>query len=423
MPTRLELSIFEQFLNFGCLTITIANGPCYRLNGKQDGPDVAIKLKSRRLFWRILLRPDLAIGEAYMDGSLIIEGNDLDPFMALLMANNSHWQNHWLSKLGLFAGNYLAFWQYFNLPGRAKRNVAHHYDLKDSLFDHFLDPRRQYSCGYFHDVSETIADAQINKLARIGAKLCLQPGHHILDIGCGWGGLANALYEMQPNISVTGITLSENQHAYARQKAQQDQRGRHLKFELCDYQHQRGVFDRIVSVGMLEHVGERHFNSYFASIARLLAPNGVALVHSIGVHQTARRCNRWLNKYIFPGGYLPSLEQMTRAAGQQGLKILDIEIMRGHYAETLRHWRRGFRANIAAVRGEYDERFIRMWEFYLAGCEYFFRCQDGMVFQIQLAHDHNAVPLTRRYISQDENQYRIRLCQKTRSGKPSRSKS
>lgn len=145
MPTRLELSIFEQFLNFGCLTITIANGPCYRLNGKQDGPDVAIKLKSRRLFWRILLRPDLAIGEAYMDGSLIIEGNDLDPFMALLMANNSHWQNHWLSKLGLFDGNYLAFWQYFNLPGRAKRNVAHHYDLKDSLFDHFLDPRRQYS--------------------------------------------------------------------------------------------------------------------------------------------------------------------------------------------------------------------------------------------------------------------------------------
>ena len=214
--------------------------------------------------------------------------------------------------------------------------------------------------------------------------------------------------------------MSENQHAYATQKAEQDQRQQHLTFHLCDYRHQRGSFDRIVSAGMLEHVGIRHFDSYFASIARLLAPNGVALIHSIGVHHNAQRCNRWLNKYIFPGGYLPSLEQMTGAAGRQGLKILDMEIMRGHYAETLKQWRQAFRQNIAKVRQDYDERFIRMWEFYLIGCEYFFRYQDGMVFQMQLAHDHNAAPLTRRYISQTEDQYRKKLCPKINSGKQSR---
>ena len=185
MPTRIELAILEQFLNFGSLTITVANGRCDCLKGKLKGPDVAIHLKTCRLFWSILLQPDLATGEAYMDGSLIIEENDFDPFMVLLMANHSHWQNHWLSKLSLFANDYLAFWHYFNLPGRAKLNVAHHYDLKDSLFDQFLDPLRQYFCGYFHDAGEPITDAQINKLARMGAKLCLQPGHHILDIGCG----------------------------------------------------------------------------------------------------------------------------------------------------------------------------------------------------------------------------------------------
>jgi len=420
MLTRIGLFILQQFLHIGCLRIVIANGPTHSLKGDSAGPEVTIHLQNYRLFWRILLKPDLAIGEAYMDGSLTIANDDLEQLMALLMANNGHWQKHWLARIGLFAGTYLAFWKFFNLPGRAKRNVAHHYDLKDSLFDQFLDPRRQYSCGYFHNASDTLADAQVTELARLGAKLCLQPNQQVLDIGCGWGGLANALWEMQPDISVTGITLSENQHVYATQKAKQDNRQQHLAFHLCDYRHQRGSFDRIVSVGMLEHVGMRHFDSYFASIARLLAPNGVALIHSIGVHHNTKRCNRWLNKYIFPGGYIPSLEQMTRAAGRQGLKILDMEIMRGHYAETLKQWRQAFRQNIATVRQDYDERFIRMWEFYLIGCEYFFRCQDGMVFQLQLAHDHNAAPLTRRYISQTEDQYRKKLCPKINSGKPSR---
>jgi cyclopropane-fatty-acyl-phospholipid synthase len=182
--------------------------------------------------------------------------------MALLMANSSHWQKHWLARIGLFAGTYLAFWKFFNLPGRAKSNVAHHCDLKDSLFVQFLDPRRQYSWGYFHNVSDTLADAQITKLARLGAKLCLQPNQQVLDICCEWGGLANALWHMQPYSLATGITLSENQHAYATQKAKQDNQQQHLAFPLCDYRHQLGSFDRIVSVGMLKHVGMRHFDSY-----------------------------------------------------------------------------------------------------------------------------------------------------------------
>ena len=189
--------------------------PHHSLKGDAAGPEVTIHLQNYRLFCRILLKPDLAIGEAYMDGSQTITNDDLEQRMALLMANNGHSQKHWLARMGLFAGTYLAFWKFFNLPGRAKRNVAHHYDLKDSLFDQFLDPRRQHSCGYFHNASDTLADAQITKLARLGAKLFLQPNQKVLDIGCGWGGLANALWEMQPDISVTGITLSENQHAYA----------------------------------------------------------------------------------------------------------------------------------------------------------------------------------------------------------------
>ena len=311
-----------------------------------------------------------------MDSSLTIANDDLEQLMALLMANNGHWQKHWLARIGLFARTHLAFWKFFNLPGLAKRNVAHHYDLKDSLFDQFLDPRRQYSCSYFHTASDTLADAQITKLARLGAKLCLQPNQKVLDIGCGWGGLANALCEMQPDISVTGITLSENQYAYATQKAKQDQRQHHLAFNLCYYRHQRVSFDRIVSVGMLEHDGMRHFDSYFASIARLFAPNGVVLVHSIGVHHNAKCCNRWLNKYVFPGGYTPSLEQMTLAAGRQGLKILDMEIMRGHYAETLKNGDMPF-ARIL-------QRFVRIVMNVLSTCGNFTLLAGNISFAVRM---------------------------------------
>jgi len=422
MLIQLGMALLRQFISIGVLEISIIGCKTHCLQADRPGPAVHLELASRRLFWRIVLKPDLAIGEAYMDGTLrIIDGN-LDKLMAILMASNSRWQQHWLGRVSMMmqrVKDSLNRPRWIARQHQAKRNVAHHYDLSETLFDQFLDPRRQYSCAYFHHVAEPLTDAQITKIARIGAKLCLARGQKILDIGCGWGGLADALVDMQPGTTVTGITLSENQLAYARKQAAAQKKNRQLKFHLRDYRDQKGHFDRIVSVGMLEHVGADQFDRYFRAIAELLKPDGLAVVHAIGVNQTGNRCNRWLDKYIFPGGYLPSLEQMTYCASQQKLKILDIEIMRGHYAETLKAWRAAFRANIDVVRHHYDSRFIRMWEFYLTGCEYFSRNQDGMVFQLQLGHDFTAAPLTRSYITETETKYRTLLCAKPASGKTS----
>ena len=289
--------------------------------------------------------------------------------------------------------------------------------MKNSLFDNFLDPWRRYSCAYFRSPDEPLADAQITKLSRIAAKLRLQPHDHVLDIGCGCGGLAFALATVEPGANVTGITLSENQLAFASDAVRTTPQANRISFALRDYRQQTGRFDKIVSVGMLEHVGAKHYDSYFASIARLLAADVLALFHSIAVSQRPRRCNQWINKYIFPGGYLPSLEQVSAAATRQGLKITDVEIMSGHYEETLKQWRQAFFKNCASFRQHYDDRFIRMWEFYLAGCEYFFRSQAGMVCQLQLSHSYHATPLGRRYISQQEDKHRDILCKTNFFGK------
>ena len=418
MLIRFAQYVLHQFLAVGQLSIALGDGPMHPITAGTAGPQAAIRLTHRRVLWRLMLHPDLAFGESYMDGDLQIESGDIDDLMALLVANREHWQNHWLARLVLALDTRLARFSGLNFPGRAKRNVAHHYDLKDSLFDNFLDPWRQYSCAYFRSPDEPLADAQITKLSRIAAKLRLQPHDHVLDIGCGWGGLAFALATVEPEAKVTGITLSENQLAFASDAVRTTPQANRISFALRDYRQQTGRFDKIVSVGMLEHVGAKHYDSYFASIARLLAADGLALVHSIAVSQRPRRCNRWINKYIFPGGYLPSLEQVSAAAIRHGLKITDVEIMSGHYEETLKQWRQAFFKNCASVRQHYDDRFIRMWEFYLAGCEYFFRSQAGMVCQLQLSHSYHATPLGRRYISQQEDKYRDILCKTDSFGKP-----
>jgi len=405
--------MLRQFMAVGELSLAIGDGPAHQIKADTAGPKTAIRLAHKGVLWRLICHPDLAFGEAYMDGDLIIETGGIDGLMAFLLANIEPWKKHWLARVILAFDLRLARFSSLNFLGRSVRNVAHHYDLKDHLFDTFLDPWRQYSCAYFNAPTDSLNDAQITKLARIAAKLRLQPNDNILDIGCGWGGLAYALGTIEPQAQITGITLSQNQHDFACRHIQETPLSHHVRYELRDYRQQTGRFDKIVSVGMLEHVGARYFASYFASIAKLLAPNGLALVHSIGVTRTTHRCNRWINKYIFPGGYLPSLEQITATASQQGLKIMDIEVMSGHYEETLKQWRAAFFDNIALIRHHYDDRFIRMWEFYLAGCEYFFRSQAGMVFQIQLAHDYNAAPLGRRYIAQQEDRYRDILCKTT----------
>jgi len=417
MHDKLAFTLFEQFMAYGTLVVIVGNASPVVIQGAYDGPKVTIRLASSRILWRIIAKPDLAIGEAYMDGSLTIANDELRPFLHLLLQNSSHWSRHWAGRASLFFSHLFALLTLSNRQSASRRNVAHHYDLTDTLFDSFLDPRRQYSCAYFNHPKTPLALAQNTKIARVAAKLNLGEGDRILDIGCGWGGLALALTQCERDVYVTGITLSPKQLAYAQRAAAENGLGHRLDFALRDYRQQTGKFDKIVSVGMLEHVGPRNYQAYFRKIKDLLCTDGIALIHSIGVHGRATPVNRWLTKYIFPGGYLPSLDQMVAATELQGLKILDIEIIRGHYAETLKAWQTNFHRNIHVIRETYDDRFIRMWDFYLAGCEYFFRTQHGMVFQLQLAHDQMAAPANRRYLGPLQDRFEERLCRTDLSGR------
>jgi cyclopropane-fatty-acyl-phospholipid synthase len=419
MFDQLALTVFSQFIVCGELALRVGDGVPVVLRGAAPGPAASIHVADSRTLWRIVIKPDLAIGEAYMQGRLHIDNDDLEAFMHLLIANSKHWEGHWAGRLSLFISDRFAPLFHLNLLRASKRNVAHHYDLTDALFASFLDPRRQYSCGYFSTADTSLEEAQVTKLARLAAKLNLQPGDRVLDIGCGWGGLAAAMMQCQPDVHVTGITLSERQLVYARNHLGKLAASDRVILALRDYRRQTGHFDKIVSVGMLEHVGPGNFGTYFRKVRELLNADGIAVIHSIGVHGRARPVNRWLQKYIFPGGFLPSLDQMVAATEMQGLKILDLEIMRGHYAETLKHWRMNFHANIEDVRNHYDDTFIRMWNFYLLGCEYFFRLQHGMVLQLQLAHNQMAAPANRRYIGDLQDKFRDILCKDSPSGKQS----
>jgi len=417
----LALAVMRRVVASGTLLLTDAGGTTHRLGDKTAGPLAHITVKDSRTLWRLMIQPDLAFGEAYMDGRLTVAEDGLEPLVNLLMSNSAHWSRHWSGRLTLAIGHSMAWLRHLNLPGRSRRNVAHHYDLTDDLFASFLDPWRQYSCAYFHAADDGLDRAQVTKLARLAAKLHLQDGNSVLDIGCGWGGLARALATCREDVTVTGITLSEQQFAHAVEAADASGLGGQLTFALRDYRHQSGSFDRIVSVGMLEHVGPRGLPVFFDKVRACLAPGGVALVHTIAVHHRARPVNRWLTRYIFPGGYLPSIQQLIKASEGKGLKILDMEVMRIHYAETLRHWRLRFLAQRDHMTRIYDARFVRMWEFYLLGCEYFFRCQHGMVVQLQLSDDQLATPVSRSFINDLEHEFRNRLCRNAPSGKTSRS--
>ncbi|MGB2463061.1 MAG: class I SAM-dependent methyltransferase [Candidatus Puniceispirillaceae bacterium] len=419
MFDQLALTVFSQFIVCGELALRVGDGVPVVLRGAAPGPAASIHVADSRTLWRIVIKPDLAIGEAYMQGRLHIDNDDLEAFMHLLIANSKHWEGHWAGRLSLFISDRFAPLFHLNLLRASKRNVAHHYDLTDALFASFLDPRRQYSCGYFSTADTSLEEAQVTKLARLAAKLNLQPGDRVLDIGCGWGGLAAAMMQCQPDVHVTGITLSERQLVYARNHLGKLAASDRVIPAMRDYRRQTGHFDKIVSVGMLEHVGPGNFGTYFRKVRELLNADGIAVIHSIGVHGRARPVNRWLQKYIFPSGFLPSLDQMVAATEMQGLKILDLEIMRGHYAETLKHWRMNFHANIEDVRNHYDDTFIRMWNFYLLGCEYFFRLQHGMVLQLQLAHNQVAAPANRRYVGDLQDKFRDILCKDSPSGKQS----
>jgi len=342
-----------------------------------------------------------------MDGRLVMEQGTIYDFLEVILSNldYAHWPR-WAKMLETLRFTTRRLRQFNPLP-RAKRNAAHHYDLDSGLYELFLDSDRQYSCAYFEQEAISLEEAQTAKKRHLAAKLNLRDGMKVLDIGSGWGGLALYLAKTA-HVDVTGVTLSEEQLKIAQDRAGAMGLAKAVKFELRDYRQVDGQFDRIVSVGMFEHVGVTHYRSFFEKIGRLLTEDGVALIHSIGRFDGPSSTNPFVDKYIFPGGYSPALSEVLPAVERSGLLVTDVEILRLHYAMTLRHWRQRFRAAWHVAVERYGERFCRMWEFYLAGAETAFRYENLMVFQLQLTKDLRALPLTRDYVHAAEHDFRAR---------------
>jgi cyclopropane-fatty-acyl-phospholipid synthase len=403
-------AILRRFVTVGRLTVQWPDGQRSIYAGPEDsGPVAGIKIKDARTIRRLILNPTLALGEAYMEGGLLPDAcgiYDVIEVLALnVMANAT---GHPIARFRNTLGVIRRRIDQYNPAHRARQNVAHHYDLNGRLYSLFLDRDRQYSCAYFPRGDETLEEAQIAKKRHIAAKLCLdRPGLSVLDIGCGWGGMALTLAR-EYGAQVTGITLSTEQLNEARARAAAEGLADRVKFELLDYRALNQGFDRIVSVGMFEHVGVVHYRAFFDTVARSLNPEGVALLHAIGRSDGPGFTNPWIAKYIFPGGYCPALSEVIPHVEKSGLIATDIEILRLHYAETLRNWRRRFTANRDTIAALYDERFCRMFEFYLCGSEIAFRREGHMVFQIQLARQQTAVPLTRDYIPAFETAAAVR---------------
>jgi cyclopropane-fatty-acyl-phospholipid synthase len=399
---------FRRLIRIGDLTVIDADGRTHSFSGADAGPDVTIRLHDRALHRRIMTHPYLAFGEAYMDGTLTLEKGTIYDALDLAARNMGQVDTFPLQRLRDSFRRLLAFIETYNPVERARKNVAHHYDLSGALYDLFLDADRQYSCAYFRTDNDSLEVAQHNKKAHIAAKLCLKAGQKVLDIGSGWGGMG--LYLAQTaNVDVTGVTLSVEQQKLSEERAKAAGLADRVGFHLRDYREEPGKYDRIVSVGMFEHVGVAHYREFFEKVRDLLHEDGVMLLHSIGRMGPPYGPNPWMKKYIFPGGYTPSLSEVMAAVERAGLWVTDVEILRMHYAKTLRHWRRRFAANRDRAKALYDERFCRMWEFYLAGCEVAFRHMGQMVFQMQIAKRVDAVPLTRDYMFEMERQETGRL--------------
>ena len=358
---------------------------------------ITIKLLDKSLNYKLLFHPDLYFGEAYTDGSLVIENGTIAEFLDIALKNIGRGDINVYGKiLNRLKGTY-RYLTSFNKIVKSKKNVSHHYDISEKLYDLFLDTNRQYSCAYFKNEKDTLEDAQMNKIDHIIKKLNIKPNQKVLDIGSGWGTLAINIAQ-KTKASVTGITLSENQLEYSNKKANEMNLNNQLKFKLIDYRQLNEKFDRIVSVGMFEHVGRKFYKTYFNTVSKLLNEQGVALIHTIGSINPPRDPQPWITKYIFPGGYTPSLSEIARPIEDSGLIISDLEVLRMHYSHTLRHWRERFLSKKEAVLEMFDEKFLRMWEFYLASCEMAFKWGDQVVFQLQLTKDIKSVPNTRDYI-------------------------
>jgi cyclopropane-fatty-acyl-phospholipid synthase len=400
---RLVRVALNNFIRAGNLRITTARGAAYDF-GDASGEPVAIRFTTWAAEYRVVLDPELRLGESYMDGTLIVEQGSIADVLAILQGQRARmpfWARPW--QLLRYLHRRL---KQFNRRRRARRNVAHHYDLDGRLYSLFLDADRQYSCAYFETPDQSLDDAQLAKRRHVAAKLLGAPGDRVLDIGCGWGGLALYLSE-NCGAQVTGVTLSEEQLAVARVRAEEKGLADRLEFRLQDYRDVPETFDRIVSVGMFEHVGVGFYDAFFRKCSAALADDGIMLLHAIGRPEGPNATNPWIAKYIFPGGYIPALSEVLPVVERAGLLVTDIEILRMHYAETLKAWRQRFLAHREQAERLYDQRFVRMWEFYLAASEMAFRGQAMMVFQMQLTKRQGVVPITRDYIARETARLRV----------------
>jgi cyclopropane-fatty-acyl-phospholipid synthase len=402
--------LLPSLIRVGSLEVETADGDVATY-GDGTGPKVGVKVMDDAAERALLVDPSLALGELYMDGRVVVTRGDLYDLVALGARNlategGPRWLK-WIETARVLTRRL----RQRNDRLRAKQHIAHHYDLNVRLYDLFLDTDRQYSCAYFERPHDSLEQAQLAKKRHIAAKLLVDEGHDVLDIGCGFGGMALYLAEMA-GARATGVTLSREQHAVASKRAIDTGLADRVQFALRDYRDVDEKFDRIVSVGMFEHVGVAGFDEYFRNIHRLLKDDGVMILHAIGRSSVPGATNPWIEKYIFPGGYIPSLSEVMASIERVGLFVTDTEILRLHYADTLKAWRERFTAHRDEARALYDERFCRMWEFYLAGSESSFRVDGHMVFQIQLAKSQDVVPLTRDYVPEREARLRRREGQK-----------
>lgn len=397
--------MLKSFVRKGRLEVVDAEGRVHIFGGREPGPEVVMRLTDPTLYRSLFFNPELAAGEAYMDGRMSFEQSTLRDFLTLFSVNRLSLGSYPLQKVLRKVSRGLKRFQQANPIGKAQKNVAHHYDIGNDFYRLFLDKGMQYSCAYFTSDTDTLEEAQQNKLRLIASKLALKPGQKVLDIGCGWGDMALYLARME-NVDVTGVTLSKEQCALANEKAKALGLQDRVRFRLQDYRTVTERFDRLVSVGMFEHVGVHHYGEYFAKVNELMTEDGLMLLHSIGHMSPPGTASPWLRKYIFPGAYSPALSEVFPAVENNSLWVTDLEFLRVHYAKTLAHWDQRFQANRAKVAAMYDERFCRMWEFYLISAEMMFRTGSQLVFHMQLSKKRDAAPIVRDYITDTQRDYR-----------------
>ena len=396
--------LVEKLLTQGSITLLRPGKPPHTYG--RGGKHLTVRFTDRKVAFDIIRNPRLGVGEAYMDGRLIIEDGTILDLLELIVGAN-RWEEKGEGRAALSKGKKrLQRLLTRNNFKRARRNVAHHYDLKDELYELFLDEDKQYSCAYFTDAANSLEQAQADKKAHIAAKLALEPGQRVLDIGCGWGGMALYLHQVA-DVDVLGVTLSERQLKIARERAAAAGVSDRVKFELIDYRMLDQTFDRIVSVGMFEHVGAKHYDEFFAKCRELLKPDGVMLLHTIGkLGEISKGPDPFTDKWIFPGYHLPSLSQMSEASEKARLISSDVENLRLHYGLTLRRWLERATKARTEIEAMYDERFFRMWEFYLAGGIVMFESGAACNYQVQYIRERRALPITRDYMIEAEQRYR-----------------